>query len=73
MIELKTQHPYVDEKGKKHSNLIKHYAIDNKTLKFYKIKQIETKLIYDEAIDIYPCKYNYEYTSEEIEKEIIEE
>lgn len=28
----------------------------------YKIKQIETGILYDEAIDIIPCAYTYEET-----------
>ena len=28
----------------------------------YKIKQIETGILYDEAIDVIPCAYTYEET-----------
>ena len=35
----------------------------------FKIRQIETGIIYDDAIDITPCKYTYEETNEPIEEE----
>lgn len=41
------------------SNLIKHYSD-----KGLKIKQIETGYVYDIAIDVIPCRYTYEETSE---------
>ena len=34
-----------------------------------KIKQVETGAIYDEAIDVYPCRYSYVETDEPIEGE----
>ena len=40
-------------------NLIRHYSD-----KGVKIKQVETGLIYDEAIDLIPCQYTYEETDE---------
>lgn len=39
------------------NNLIRHYSDEN-----FKIKQIETGIIYDEAIDVMPCRYTYEET-----------
>lgn len=41
--------------------LIRHYS-DNGV----KLKQVETGILYDEAIDIAPCKYTYEETDEPI-------
>lgn len=41
--------------------LIRHYS-DNGV----KLKQVETGILYDEAIDIVPCKYTYEETDEPI-------
>lgn len=32
-----------------------------------RIKQVETGIVYDEAYDIIPCKYNYEETNQHIE------
>lgn len=34
-----------------------------------KIRQIETDIIYDDAVDVIPCKYTYEETNEPIEEE----
>jgi hypothetical protein len=39
---------------------------------FYYIKQIETGIEYEEAIDIIPCKYTYMVTDKKIEKEKID-
>lgn len=39
----------------------------------YKIKQIETDIIYDEAIDVENSPYTYEETEIPIEEEINEE
>ena len=39
------------------NNLIRHYSDEN-----FKIRQIETNRIYDEAIDVIPCRYTYEET-----------
>ena len=50
------------------NNLIKHYAIDENG-KQYKILQVETNVIYDEAIDVLPCRYTYKATNEEIKIE----
>ena len=47
-------------------NRIRHYSD-----KQVKIRQIETEKVYDDAIDIIPCKYTYEETDEPIE--VIEE
>lgn len=62
MIEIKTQYPYVDNKGEKKWNLIKYYAEDENGNRYY-IKQVETEIDdYTEAIDVYPSKYTYEAT-----------
>lgn len=63
MIELKIQFPYIDEDGKSHSNLIKHYAEDENGNQYY-IIQKETGNKYESAIDLRPCKYTYEPTDE---------
>ncbi len=34
-----------------------------------KIKQIETGIVYENAIDVVPCRYTYEETNEPIEIE----
>lgn len=43
-------------------NLYKTYSDEN-----YKIRQIETGAIYDEAIDVENAEYTYEETEEKIE------
>ena len=58
MIEIKTQYPYIDENGEERANLIKHYAEDENGNKYY-IKQVETDVEYNEAVDVYPCRYTY--------------
>ena len=47
-------------------NLIRHYSDEGK-----KIRQIETGILYDEAVDIVPCRFTYEET--DIDAEIINE
>lgn len=34
-----------------------------------KLKQVQTGLFYDEAVDLIPCKYTYEETDEKIAAE----
>lgn len=58
---IQTFYPYVDEQGNIKDNLIKTFSNSNKM-----IRQIETGVIYTEAIDIYPCRYTYEETDEKI-------
>lgn len=41
---------------------IRHYSDQN-----FKIRQIETDILYDEAVDALPCRYTYEETDEPIE------
>ena len=60
-----TQYPYIDEFGVAHNNLIKTYTNDTtKTL-----KQVETGALYDEAVDVYPCRYTYEEVDKEPEND----
>lgn len=49
---------------KLNERLVKHYSNEG-----MKIKQVETGLVYDEAVDLIPCKYTYEETDERIEIE----
>ena len=43
-------------------NRIRHYSDKN-----MKIRQIETGIVYDDAVDIVPCPYTYEETDEPID------
>jgi hypothetical protein len=48
----------------KDGTLIRHYSSEG-----FKIRQVETDIIYDEAVDVVPCRYTYEETNELIEGE----
>lgn len=66
MIEIKLQKPYIDGDGNVRDNLEKHYAEDESGTR-YKIMQNETGIIYNEAIDVSPCRYTYRATNELVE------
>lgn len=44
------------------NNFVRHYSDEG-----FKIKQIETNIIYSDAIDLIPCRYTYEETDEPLE------
>lgn len=46
---IKTEYPYNNN-----SNLIRTYSDEGK-----KIIQVETGKVFDDAVDLYPCKYTY--------------
>ncbi len=47
---------------------VRHYSDSGK-----KIRQVETGVVYDEAVDVLPCRYTYEETDEPISREEITE
>ena len=52
--------------------LIEEFIDNNTRVKHYsdinmKIKQLETGIIYDDAVDVVPCRYTYEETDIPIE------
>lgn len=49
------------------NTLIRHYSDE------YKIIQVETGYVYDEAVDIYPCPFTYIESDEPKEEELQEE
>ena len=49
---------------KLNERLVRHYSD-----KGVKLKQVETGLIYDEAIDLLPCEFTYVETDKTIETE----
>lgn len=49
------------------TNFVKHYSDSG-----FKIKQVETGFLYDEANDIVPCRYTYEETDIPIIQEEVE-
>lgn len=55
------EHPYIDENKEAHENLIRHYSNSGKM-----IRQVDTGNIYIEAVDVYPCRYTYEETEQNI-------
>lgn len=67
MAEIKVEYPFVDSNGNKKCNLIKYYAEDKDGIK-YCIKQVETGIIYDSAVDVYPSRYTYVPTNKKIEE-----
>ena len=48
---------------KLNDKLIRHYSDDGKM-----IRQVETGLVYVEAVDVIPCRYTYEETDQIIPK-----
>jgi hypothetical protein len=50
---------YVDDNTR-----IRHYSDEN-----FKIRQIETDILYDDGVDVLPCKYHYEETDIPIDLE----
>ena len=57
------QYPYIDEEVTEHDDLVRHYSDSGKL-----IQQLETGVKYAEAVDVYPCRYTYEETDENIEE-----
>lgn len=53
-MAIQTQHPYIDETGVSHNELIKTYSDSG-----YQLMQVNTGRIYDEAIDKFPTKNTY--------------
>lgn len=43
---------------------VRHYSDEN-----LRIRQIETGIVYDDAVDVIPCRYTYEETDEPIPPE----
>lgn len=56
------QKPYIEHPGR----LIHTYSSTN-----MKIKQVETGIIYDSAVDVFPCRYTYVETDIPVEQPIV--
>lgn len=54
---IKQEYPFVDGAGNERPDLIRTYSDTG-----HMIKQTETGELYSEAVDTYPCRYNYEET-----------
>lgn len=79
-IKLMTVYPFVDDTGRIMNNLVLTYACDIEGNKYY-VKQLETGIEYDSAIDVAeiyidvdgyakgkPKYYTYEATNKKIEQ-----
>lgn len=53
------EHPYIDDDGEPYFDKVRHYSDSGKP-----IIQVETGKEYEEAVDIFPCQYNYVETEE---------
>lgn len=53
-MAIVTQHPYIDDNGVSHNELIKTYSDSG-----YQLMQVNTGRIYDEAIDKFPTENTY--------------
>ena len=62
---VKTQYPYVDDFGTEHQNLIKHWTDDETKI----LLQVETGIMYEEAVDAYPCRFTYQEVDKPVEEE----
>lgn len=62
---VQTQYPYIDEHGVSHNSLIKHWTDDEAKI----LLQVETGLLYLEAIDVYPCRFTYSEVDKPVEEE----
>ena len=58
------EYPYIDDMGNERADLERHYSDAGKM-----ILQVETGAIYSEAVDVYPCRYTYKETEEDIPEE----
>lgn len=56
MPEIKSVYPYNGNE-----KLVCHYA-ENESGERFCIEQVETGIIYSEAVDVYPCRYTYRAT-----------
>lgn len=68
MVKVKEQYPFIDEDGNEDLGLILHWAEDDEGNRYY-LKQVETGIEYEGAIDIYPCPYTYQATNKPLQDE----
>lgn len=55
--------------------LVRHWASDSETggEATHYLRQVETGILYSEAVDVIPCRYTYEATETPIEEETSDE
>lgn len=63
-----TQHPFINDNEVEFSNLVRTYSDSGLML-----RQIETDILYSEAVDVYPSRYTYEEADIPIEQDPREE
>lgn len=61
-IDAQEDYPWVDDEGKEHPGFIRYYSQNGK-----KIRNVQTGELYDEAVEIYPCKTKYYETDINLE------
>lgn len=61
--------PYGDRFVRHWANEVAENSNEDFGVATFKIRQIETGAVYDEAVDVLPCRYTYEATDEPIETE----
>lgn len=54
------------------SEQISEFSIRHYSDQGFKIKQIETDILYDDAVDVIPCQFTYEETNIPISEEELE-
>ena len=62
---IKTNYPYIDRDGVEHPNIIRTWTNDKTKM----LLQVETGNTYDEALDLYPCRYTYQEIDRPVEEE----
>ena len=66
---IKTQFPYIDDNGREHADLIKTWTDNSEKV----LLQVETGAMYEEAIDLHPCRFTYQEIDRPVEEETTEE
>ncbi len=56
-------------------HLVRHWASDSKSGEeaTHYLRQVETNILYSDAVDVIPCQYTYEATETPIEEETSDE
>lgn len=62
------EEPYGNGLVRHWANEISENGTDGYERATHKIKQVETGIVYDEAVDVVPCRYTYEVTDIPIER-----